>query len=127
MTKLDAMKKQFSGALARLDEIVREEKTTIVRDAAIKRFEFTFDLSWKLMRAFLEEHKGITCVSPKECIREAFHYGAIGEDVIWTQLTDLHNAIAHEYSEEFANDLFAKLPEIFVAFKKLKEATQAQS
>lgn len=127
MTKLDAIKKQFSSALARLDEILQQEKTIIIRDASVTRFEFTFDLSWKLMRAFLEERKGVTCVSPRDCIREAFHYGAIGADPIWTQMTDWRNAIVHEYSEEFANDLFAKLPAIFAAFKKLEEAIQKNS
>jgi hypothetical protein len=50
MTKLDALKNQYQKAVKRLDEILKEEKSDIVRDSAIKRFEFTFDLSWKLLK-----------------------------------------------------------------------------
>ena len=81
MTKLEAITKQFREALSRMEEILAEEKTTIIRDAALKRFEFTFDLVWKTMRAFLEEKKGVTCISPKECIREAFRQGRLNVQI----------------------------------------------
>lgn len=122
MTKLDALKKQFSVALARMDEVMREPKSALIRDAAIKRFEFTFDLAWKAMRAFLEERKGITCVSPKECAQEAFHYGLIAYEDIWMRIPEWRNQIVHEYSEEFANDLYGELPKILSAFHGLAEA-----
>ena len=41
MTKLEALKKQYKKALLRFEEILAEEKNDIVRDSAIKRFEFT--------------------------------------------------------------------------------------
>jgi nucleotidyltransferase substrate binding protein (TIGR01987 family) len=59
MTKLEALKNQYQKAVKRLDEILKEEKSDIVRDSAIKRFEFTFDLSWKLLKTYLEEEKGV--------------------------------------------------------------------
>lgn len=122
MTKLESLRKQFQTALARLNRVLVEPKTEIVRDAAIKRFEFTFDLAWKTMRAFLDERKGISCNSPKECIREAYRQGLIEYDVLWIQMTDWRNRIVHEYSEEFADELYEKLPKLCELFKQMEMA-----
>ncbi len=124
MTKLDALKKQFSAGLARMDEVMEMPKSTLARDAAIKRFEFTFDLAWKAMRAFLEEQKGFTCVSPKECAQEAFRYGLIAYDDLWMRIPEWRNQIVHEYSEEFADDLYRELPKIVLAFHQLARAIE---
>jgi nucleotidyltransferase substrate binding protein (TIGR01987 family) len=110
MNKLEALKTQYQKALKRLDEILQKEKDDIVRDSAIKRFEFTFDLSWKLIKVFLEEKKGIVCKSPKECIREAYRQGLIDYDEFWLQMTDWRNEIVHNYGEAFADSLFEKIP-----------------
>lgn len=45
MTKFESLIEDFGNALKRFEEILREEKTDIVRDSAIKRFEIVFDLS----------------------------------------------------------------------------------
>ena len=122
MTRLESLRKQFETALERLNRVLAEPKTEIVRDAAIKRFEFTFDLSWKTMRAFLDERKGISCNSPKECIREAYRQGLIEYDVLWIQMTDWRNRIVHEYSEEFADEHYEKLPKLCELFKQMEMA-----
>ena len=66
MTKLESTINQFEKALMRFQEVLTLPKTDIVRDAAIKRFEFTLDLSWKMLKAFLEDKRGIVCASPKD-------------------------------------------------------------
>ena len=40
-------------------------------DATIQRFEFSFELSWKLMRAVLD-YNGIEAEAPRSVIKEAF-------------------------------------------------------
>jgi nucleotidyltransferase substrate binding protein (TIGR01987 family) len=82
MTKFEALKKQYQKTLSRFEEILKKEKNEIIRDSAIKRFEFTFDLAWKTIKAYLEEKKGISCFSPKECFREAFRQGLIDKEKI---------------------------------------------
>ena len=119
MTKFTVLKEQFAQALSRLDEILKEKKTVIVRDAALKRFEFVFDLAWKLMRAYLKERKGVDCVSPKDCIKEAYRQGLIEYDNIWLNMCDWRNQIVHAYGEEYAEKLFHQLPEVLSACQKL--------
>lgn len=50
----------FEQVLGRLREVVAEPETAIIRDAAIKRFEFTFELAWKAIQRYLRD-EGITC------------------------------------------------------------------
>ena len=121
MTKLEAVKKQYFSAVERFEEVLKEKKTDIVRDSAIQRFEFTFDLSWKLIKAFLEDEKGIKCLSPKECFREAYRQNLIDYDELWIKMTDLRNKAIHTYGEKFADDFYKKLPEFLNPFQSLKK------
>jgi len=130
MTKFQSLYEDFSNALLRLDEILQEKKTDIVRDSAIKRFEIAFDLAWKTTKAFLEENHNITCVSPKTCFREAYRVGLIEYDETWIKLADDRNYTAHTYRETLAEKIYSELPKAREAFKKLaaslteKESTQ---
>ena len=119
MTKVDILKKQYQKALKRFEEVLKQKKNDFIRDSAIKRFEFTFDLSWKLIKAFLEEEKGIKCVSPKDCFREAYHQNIIEYDEFWLQITDWRNDAVHTYGEGFADDFYEKLPKTLKCFKSL--------
>ena len=121
MTKLEALKRQYKKALLRFEEILAEEKNDIVRDSAIKRFEFTFDLSWKLIKAFLEEEKGVICVSPKECFRQAYRQRIIDYDDFWLKMTDWRNVVVHAYGEKFADAFYKKLPAACECFKSLNK------
>ena len=122
MTKFQSLSEDFRSALLRFEEILREKKTDIVRDSAIKRFEITFDLSWKTLKAFLEENHNITCVSPKTCFREAFRVGLIEHNVSWIKLADDRNYTAHIYRETLAERIYRKLPEALRTFQILTTA-----
>lgn len=109
MSKLEAIINQFESALNRLNEVLREPKNSIVRDSAIQRFEFSIDLAWKSTKAFLEEKKGITCNSPKDCFREAYHQGLIEYDDAWIRYVDMRNETVHTYKEEIADKIYFEL------------------
>lgn len=122
MTKLEAIIEQFGNALERLKEVLVMPKTDIVRDSAIKRFEFTVDLAWKMMKEYIEIQKGIICSSPKDCIREAYRQGLIEYDEDWIELINARNMTAHMYNEKMADDIYNKLKDAPVLFEKLKDS-----
>ena len=76
----------FELALRRLEEAYRkasdqrEGDYSFFRDRAIQRFEFTVEIFWKCLKAFLKEREGIDCRSPKSCIREFFSLGSFSEE-----------------------------------------------
>lgn len=121
MSKLEALKKQYQKALRRFEEVLKKGKNKIVRDSAIKRFEFTFDLSWKTIKAFLEEYKGVTCRSPKACFREAYRQEILDYDEFWLKMADWRNQAVHTYSEKFADILYERLPKTLKSFQLLEK------
>lgn len=104
----------------RLDEALKEPKTMIVRDSAIQRFEFTLDLSWKMIKTFLEEQNGIICRSPKECFRQAFLQKFIEYDDFWMRMVDLRNETVHMYKEDLAEGAYKELKNCLKKFKELE-------
>ena len=96
------------------------EENDIVRDSAIQRFEFTYDIFWKMLKSFLEEKHGVHCVSPKTCFMEAGTKGVLSSEV-WIKITDLRNQTVHTYDEKIAKSVYQKLPEILIEFKKMSD------
>ena len=109
----------YIKSLDRLKEILQAEKTVATRDSAIKRFEFTTELAWKLIQLFLREQK-IICRSPKECLREAYAFGLIARDERWLQMIDDRNITVHTYNETTADEVYFRLPVYLELFELLK-------
>jgi nucleotidyltransferase substrate binding protein (TIGR01987 family) len=124
MTKYDSTRNDFSAVLNRLKEVLAMPKTTVTRDSAIQRFEFTLDLAWKTTKIFLEEFRGIRCASPKGCFREAFTQGLIDHDPFWLDLVDLRNDTVHTYKEELAESVFAQLSRAVEYFDLLQKTLE---
>lgn len=127
MTKLESLLEDFEKATQRLEEVLRQEKNEFIRDSAIQRFEFTFDLCWKTVKSFLEETHGVICASPKKCFREAYKQGLIDYDDFWIELTNLRNQTSHMYKEELADEIFGILPKTLGYFKKILEAVKNEN
>ena len=63
---------EFERALKRLKEAATLEKETdIKKDATIQRFEFTFEILWKVFRKIAHFEK-LDCFSPRTCFKTAF-------------------------------------------------------
>ncbi len=122
--KLSKVGTQFAKAVTSLETVLQEEKTELVRDSAIKRFEYTFDLCWKLLKTFLEEKSGVICASPKGCFQDAYKQGTIEYDTFWLDLVDWRNKTSHTYLEALAEEVYAILPKALLHFKKVLEATR---
>ena len=62
----------YSKALNRLEDALRRDQSDdIVVDAVIQRFEFTYELSWKLIMAYMS-YNGIADIkTPRQAFKEA--------------------------------------------------------
>ena len=57
--------------IAKLEEVLNLEKSEVIRDSAIKRFELSFDLAWKCIQSYARR-EGVECHSPRACLKTAF-------------------------------------------------------
>jgi nucleotidyltransferase substrate binding protein (TIGR01987 family) len=103
---------QLESALSSWKKALDEPLGDISRDAAIKRYEFSFELFWKTMKVYLKEIEGVECASPKSCFREARNILDLTEKEIETciSMAEDRNLSTHTYSEKMAMDLYEKFP-----------------
>jgi nucleotidyltransferase substrate binding protein (TIGR01987 family) len=68
-------------------------------EGLIQRFEYTFELGWKVMKDFLE-YNGVLIespVSPRSVIKEAFSSGLISDGQVWIDMMLHRNQLSHMY------------------------------
>lgn len=108
-------------ALTAWEEALGEPYSAIVRDATIQRYEFSFELLWKVVKLFLFEYEGISCNSPKSCFRSlksVLHLTEVDVELC-LQMTQDRNLSVHTYSEKFAQALFRKTKRYFKISRKI--------
>ncbi|MBR2179188.1 MAG: HI0074 family nucleotidyltransferase substrate-binding subunit [Selenomonadaceae bacterium] len=82
-------------------------------DGVIQRFEFCFELSWKLMKAYLS-FEGIETNSPRSSIRESFKIGIITETEEWLDMLEKRNLSSHTYDEETAKEIYQHIAQKYI-------------
>ncbi|MEK7808545.1 MAG: HI0074 family nucleotidyltransferase substrate-binding subunit [Chloroflexota bacterium] len=111
----------FETALARLEDALKQVETEWVRDAAIQRFEFTFELAWKTTMR-VEQTSGLESGTwPRQVIKVAFKVGWIDDDELWLKMLDDRNRTSHTYNQMIAEEIFDRLPDYRDALTKLLE------
>lgn len=117
MTKEQLLLKweDYHKALHRLEIALTKilDEDDLYLDATIQRFEFTFELAWKLMKAVLE-YEGIEATSPRSSIREAWKQHLIGDAEKWLDMQVKRNLSSHTYNEETAQDIYRHIKEDYV-------------
>ncbi|MGF7184799.1 nucleotidyltransferase substrate binding protein (TIGR01987 family) [Desulfitispora alkaliphila] len=108
--KLEGKLVNYSNALSRLHEaLARDVSDSIVLDAVIQRFEFTYELSWKLIKAYLA-YSGIADVkTPRGAFKEAFAVGLLRDGDVWIDMIEDRNRTSHTYDEAEARRIYEKV------------------
>ncbi len=112
--KFDAILQKFFNANLRLSEALTQPYNEYIRDSSIQRFEFTFELFWKILRLYALRD-GIEVNSPRTSIREAFRLGLIDEEELYLAMLESRNMATHTYDEEIAEEIFQQLPNYTIA------------
>ncbi len=74
------------------------------KEGMIQRFEYTFELSWKTLKDYLES-RGVLVQFPRDVIKEAFSSGIIHDGQLWMDMLDNRNLMAHTYQEEIFQEV----------------------
>jgi nucleotidyltransferase substrate binding protein (TIGR01987 family) len=115
---------QFANALARLHEVMAMDAgADLVLDAAIQRFEFTFEVAWKCLKAAAET-KGVETVSPRDAIKQAFAAGWIDDEPLWLDLMRARNESSHICNEAIARGIFERVKRDLPAFDRALQSMQ---
>ena len=121
MERIIQRRESAQKALISFSEVLNLEKNTVVRDAAIQRFEYTLEAVWKLAQNFLNLFEGIDLASPKGVLRSCFEVGLVSETNATTllQMVDDRNLTVHLYNEQIAEQIFQRLTLYHTVLKNL--------
>ncbi|MBN6206609.1 nucleotidyltransferase substrate binding protein [Ralstonia pickettii] len=94
-------------------------ESEIEKAGFIQFFEMTFELSWKVLKDYLEA-EGYIVNSPRETIKQAFQMGIIEDGHNWLEALSKRNLTTHTYNEKFAADFVTDIKKkYFPLFKQL--------
>lgn len=113
-SKLEVILGQFAKACDRLAEVLAMpvDAKGIVRDSAIQRFEFTFELFWKSLKAW-----AVKRLDDVHTASDAVEYAHLRkvisaqEEEHGRQLIRWRNMTSHIYEESMAEEIFRHVPE----------------
>lgn len=104
-------------ATSSLHKVLKKEKDEYIRDAAIQRFEYTFELSWKTMKRILK-YKGYDVGGSKDVFRLSAKEGLIGDPIKWFGFLEMRNETVHSYDEAEAEKIYKKIPDFIAELDK---------
>ena len=115
MYTIEHRQEAYHCVLERLQSALQKEPDAdeIYLDATIQRFEFSFELAWKLMKAVLE-YESIEVSSPRSSIREGWKAGLIADAETWLDMQEKRNLTAHTYDEFTALEIYRQIKEKYV-------------
>jgi len=137
---MEIISEPFEKALSSLKEAwveyQKDVTNTFVRDSVIQRFEYTFEVSHKILRRFLSETESskaeISEMLFNELIRLGCKRGLLLNDLeTWDKYRKLRNLTSHNYDEFNANSIMAIIPvfieEMDYELAKIKEKSSQQT
>lgn len=122
-------------AIARLDEGLARYRLDVsdtqIRDGLIQRFEFTYELSHKMLKRYLE------AVSPtpaqydgmpfQDLIRTGNEQGLLrGDWPAWRQYREMRGRTSHTYDEDVALEVVAGIPDFLAEAAHLRDQLKAR-
>jgi nucleotidyltransferase substrate binding protein (TIGR01987 family) len=110
---------RFISSIEREDEIKNEGFGDIYLDLTVKRFEFTYEMSWKALKRYLD-FVGVDVKNPRATFKEAYLQEIIDEENIWLDMIEQRNLSNHIYDEYEISDIVNKVKFYKNAFIKLR-------
>jgi nucleotidyltransferase substrate binding protein (TIGR01987 family) len=104
----------FQEALKSMEDVYPniERMTELEKDGLIQRFEFTFELAWKVMQDYLMAcgYKGLK--GPRNVIRQFGNDGLL-DPFIWQEMMEARNELAHIYDEKKSREYVERISTVF--------------
>lgn len=129
--KIEQLEKAFENLKIIIDAYEKEKDKIIkdgLRDSIIQRFEFVTELSWKLMKKYLDENLVLEVYSPRSVIKESYKQDLIENGELWLDILEDRNLTSHTYDENTANRIKDNIVNKYVLefekfIKRIKEVS----
>lgn len=112
----------YKKSLAHLEKAVAIESMNEIEKAGlIQFFEVSFELSWKVLKDYLEA-EGYQVKSPRESLKQAFQNELITDGARWLEALEKRNLASHTYDDTILEALQELICDsYFPLMKQLRE------
>ncbi len=118
----------FRKALATLAKGVQKSETglsELEKQGVIQGFEFTHELSWKVMQDFFKNQGETNIYGSKDATRMAYNRGLIANGEEWMNMIIDRNLSSHTYEEEISEQILNRIVhsyfDLFIGFQEKME------
>jgi len=127
LTSLSAAIAQLAAGLAQADA---DRANELARDGVIQRFEYTYELSWKMLKRHLEQAAAdpatLDATSFQDLIRTGAEQGLLRSGLgRWKDFRRARGITSHIYDDEKAAEVYAVVPvfleEVRFLYQRLDE------
>lgn len=94
-------------AVHSLNRAIEQPKNEFTRDAVIQRFEYTFELSWKMIKRYLKVEAGVEEFNIRNLFRLAAQHQLLSDADNWFRYNQARNLTSHTYNEITAEETYA--------------------
>ena len=109
----------LGNALKRLEEsLAFDLSQPLVVDACIQRFEFSIELTWKMLKKCLAI-EGIEVNTPRESIQQAYAIHWLNDESEWLCMLKDRVLTSQTYKDALALEIYRRLPAHFAAMMAL--------
>lgn len=127
---LDPLDKAIVSLNRALARAVPDASDEELRDACIQRFEYTFELCWKMLKRRLEidvaNSTEVDSYSKRQLFRVGGERGYIQNVDVWFDYLEKRNLTVHTYDPEQARDVASVIPAFAVDAAELLKKLQAR-
>ena len=133
--KLKELKKAVLGFeylvkadLESLVKVIGAQLVDGIENGKVQKFEYSMELTWKVIKKFLKEKEGVDAKTPKQAIKEFYLAGHMTEDnyILLMNMMDDRNKLSHIYEEEDFQIIIQKFTEYLEVFHKVIESLEVK-
>lgn len=99
----------FQKAIIQLKEAIdlfhQRALSKLEEQGLIQCFEYTYELGWKTIRDFLQNHGSAEIYGSKDAVREGFRLGIIQDGQGWMDMIKSRNQTSHIYDEQAVKEI----------------------
>jgi nucleotidyltransferase substrate binding protein (TIGR01987 family) len=110
---------KYESVVKRYEEFKSEGFGDVYLDLIVKRFEFTYEMSWKALKRYLE-FLGFEVKNPRQTFKEGYAQQILDNENIWLDMIEQRNLSSHIYDEIETSEILDKKENYLKAFQKLK-------
>lgn len=114
-------KKALANLGQAIDLMTQRPLSNLEKQGVVQAFEFTHELSWKMIKDFFESQGNSEIYGSKDATRQAFKFGLIHDGDVWMQMIKSRNITSHTYDEKTVDEIVEQVFSVYYqAFKKLE-------